>query len=53
MYGGTGRDVLYGGRGNDRLYARDSQHDHGHGGRGSDYARVDTPLDSVYSVESR
>jgi Ca2+-binding RTX toxin-like protein len=52
IYGDTGRDWLYGGPGNDRLYARDSQQDHVNGGVGSDYARVDNPLDVLSSVES-
>ena len=52
IYGDTGRDVLLGGRGNDSLYARDSEHDHLYGGRGSDYGRVDNPLDTRRSVES-
>ncbi len=52
IYGDTGRDWLYGNTGNDRIYARDSQQDHVYGGYGSDYARVDTPLDIQNSVES-
>jgi Ca2+-binding RTX toxin-like protein len=53
IYGDTGRDWLYGGPGNDRLYARDSQQDRVYGGLGYDYARVDTPLDLLNSIESR
>jgi Ca2+-binding RTX toxin-like protein len=52
IYGDTGRDTLVGGRGNDRLYARDSEHDHVDGRTGSDYARVDNPLDTLRSIES-
>lgn len=52
IYGDTGRDTLLGGRGNDRIYARDSEHDHVYGGPGSDYARVDNPLDTIRGVES-
>ena len=52
IYGDGGRDTLLGGRGNDSIYARDSQHDHLYGGPGSDYGRVDNPLDSLSSIES-
>lgn len=52
IYGDTGQDKLYGQRGNDRIYARDSQRDHLYGGGGSDYARVDNPLDVLNSIES-
>ena len=52
IYGDAGRDTVLGGRGNDDLYVRDSEHDHAYGGPGSDYARVDTPLDTLRSVES-
>jgi hypothetical protein len=52
IYGDSGRDNLLGQRGNDDIYARDSTHDHVVGGPGSDYARVDNPLDTLSSVES-
>jgi Ca2+-binding RTX toxin-like protein len=52
IYGDTGRDRLEGNRGNDNIYARDSQQDRVFGGPGSDYARVDNPLDILNSVES-
>src|SRR5687767_6043812 len=52
IYGDTGQDKLYGQKGNDRIYARDSQRDHLYGGGGSDYGRVDNPLDVVNGVES-
>jgi Ca2+-binding RTX toxin-like protein len=52
IYGDTGRDRLEGQRGNDKIYARDSQQDRVFGGPGSDYARVDNPLDILSSVES-
>jgi Ca2+-binding RTX toxin-like protein len=52
IYGDTGRDWLYGGPGSDRIYARDSQQDRVNGGLGSDYARVDNPLDRLSSIES-
>jgi Ca2+-binding RTX toxin-like protein len=52
IYGDSGNDTLAGGRGNDDIYARDSAHDHVLGGAGSDYARVDNPLDTLKSVES-
>lgn len=52
IYGDTGHDTLLGQRGNDDIYARDSTHDHVLGGPGSDYARVDNPLDTLSSIES-
>jgi Ca2+-binding RTX toxin-like protein len=52
IYGDTGQDKIYGQKGNDRIYARDSQRDHLYGGGGSDYGRVDNPLDVLNSIES-
>jgi hypothetical protein len=52
IYGDTGNDYLYGGPGNDRLYARDSARDHVYGGTGRDFARIDSPADLLYSVET-
>ena len=52
IYGDTGQDQLYGQKGEDRIYARDSQRDHLYGGPGSDYGRVDNPLDVLRSIES-
>jgi Ca2+-binding RTX toxin-like protein len=52
IYGDQGQDRIYGQKGDDDVYARDSQRDHVYGGMGSDYARVDNPLDVLQSIES-